>query len=197
MSLNQSSLTLLLGIACLITAAYLTIERGGVIAWLMAIGSIGLLWKVWRRPGPRDFTWGVALVLIPGLLWFGTYKYVISTWESGEVVELAINTDQGVHHARLWVMNINDTPVVYYDAPPQVAAALLAGDAVEFTRAGQTSKRIPLATPVDELADTEANQILNAMQDKYASQNHAATLWYALLGRPADRQAMVVHLHQP
>lgn len=135
---------------------------------------------------------GLATVSV--LAWVGTLYYVISTYESGEVVELAIDTRNGTHTARLWVLEIGAIPVVYYDTEPEVAKSLLAGTPLQFTRGGVVSTRTPKATQVDALPEDEANLILEVMGDKYGDRMTAADVYYLLLGRPRDRVAVVANL---
>lgn len=183
-------------IAVLATLAglYLVFSHNGLIAWFALLGGVLLLGKIWRRPTERDLALSLGLILVPVLLWAGTYYYVISSWESGEVVELEIQTSNGSLTARLWVMDIGPHPVVYYDALPEVAQSLLAGHPLRFNRAGQISIRVPQATPVEALGEEQANRIMSAMQNKYGALNDAAVLYYLMLGRAADRVALVATL---
>ena len=175
-------------------ALVLLIDRGGLIAWSALFIGLALLAKIWFKPTSRDLALSVGLASIPVLAWIGTFNYVISTWESGEVVELAIDTSEGVHTARLWVLDIGEHPLVYYDAEPVAAKSLLAGKRLQFTRASEISTRIPKATHVDALPEAEANLILEAMGTKYGDRNDAANIYYLMLGRSADRVALVATL---
>ena len=120
--------------------------------------------------------------------------YVISTWESGEVVELAIDASSGVHTARLWVLDVGAHPLVYYEAEPEVGQSLLAGKPLQFTRAGKVSTRVPKARRVDDVPEDESSRILAAMEAKYADQNSAAVIYYLMVGSPRDRVALVANL---
>lgn len=186
--------TLVIAAVTALIGLYLVADRNGVLAWLGLLIGVGMLVKIWRRPSRIDLALAVGLAAVPVLAWFGTVQYVISTWESGEVVELTIETAEGTHNARLWVMDIDAQPVVYYDAEPHVAASLLAGTPLQFTRGGETRTRIPHATRVEALPEVRANKVLDAMQTKYGDRNHAADIWYVMLGRPSDRVAVVVEL---
>lgn len=177
-----------------VVALILVVDRGGLIAWGALVIGVALLVKVWLKPSKLDLGLTVGLVTIPVLAWFGTFYYVISRWESGEVVELAIDTSNGAHTVRLWVLDIGAYPTVYYDAEPEVAKSLLAGKPLKFTRAGEVSTRIPKTTKVDALPEDEANLVLEAMETKYGDRNGAAVLYYALLGTPRDRVPVVVNL---
>lgn len=172
----------------------LSIYRGGLIAWIGLMASVGLLGKILFKPARVDLGLAAGLAIVLLLAWFGARYYVISTWESGEVVELAIDTGEGTHVARLWVLEVSEHPVVYYDAEPLVAQALLDGKPVQFTRAGDVSTRIPKAVLADTLPEAEANRIFDAMLSKYGSRNDAADVYYGLLGRLRDRVAVIVEL---
>jgi hypothetical protein len=175
-------------------AAMLLADRGGLIAWGTLFMGVALLAKIWLKPSGLDPGLSVGLATIPVLVWFGTWYYVISTWESGEVVELAVDTSNSVHTARVWVLDIGALPLVYYDAEPEVANSLLAGKPLQFTRAGVTGTRIPRAIPVDALPEAEANQIFEAMVAKYGDRVGAADIYYLMLGRSRDRVAVVASL---
>ena len=183
-------------VAGLTTAAALVllVDRSGLIAWSTCLAGIALLAKIWFRPHKLDLGLSVALATVPVLAWVGTVYYVISTWESGEVVELTIDTSDGAHTARVWVLDIEPYPTVYYDAEPEVAKSLLSGRALQFTRAGEAGTRIPKATRANDLPEVEANRILEAMQAKYADRVGAADIWYLMLGRSRDRVAVVAYL---
>ncbi len=181
----------------LIIGLILVVERGGLIAWSALLGGLVMLAKGWFKPTNNDLVVSLGLALLLGLAWFGTWRYVISTWESGEVVELVIATDAGEHTARLWILDIGAEPLVYYDAPPLAANSLLAGTPVQFTRGGEVSTRTPVARLVDGLAEAEANQVLEAMGTTYGDRNNAATWYYLMLGRSRDRVALVITLVEP
>ncbi len=182
-------------IACVLLAAgFLIAVRGGLIAWVSGFAGMLLLAKLRWRPSRRDAAYAVALFGLSTLAWVGTFYYVISTYESGEVVELTID-ERGVKQTvRLWVMDLPGAPVVYIDAEPELAESLLAGKPVRFTRAGITSMRVPEATLIDEMSGIEADAVLQAMADKYGSRMAAVDLYYGLLGRPRNRLALVVRL---
>jgi len=175
-------------------ALVLLVDRGGLIAWGTFFSGVALLAKIGLKPSRIDLGLSVGLATLSVLAWVGTLYYVISTWESGEVVELNIDTSEGEHTARLWVLDIGADPIVYYDAEREVAKSLLAGKPLQFTRADEVSTRVPRATLVDALPEGEANRILEAMEAKYGYRNKAAGIYYSLLGRSRDRVALVVSL---
>ena len=177
-----------------LTALILLVDRGGLIAWSTFFIGCALIAKIWLKPSKLDLGLSVGLAAVSVLAWVGTLYYVISTYESGEVVELAIDTSTGPHTARLWVLEIGPDPVVYYDAEPEVVESLLAGKPLQFTRAGKVSTRIPRAKLVDELPEDRANRILEVMGTKYGGRMTAADVFYVMLGSSQDRVAVVVDL---
>ena len=177
-----------------VVALLLVVDRGGVIAWGTFVLGGALLAKIWLKPSKSDTGWSVGMAIIPALAWVGTLYYVITTYESGEVVELAIDIGSDTHTARVWVLEIGADPVVYYEADPEVADSLLAGKPLQFTRAGEISTRIPNAELVDSLPEDEANRVLEVMGAKYGDRMTAADVYYVMLGSPRDRVAVVVTL---
>jgi len=185
-----------LGIAALTTAAALAlvVDRGGLIAWCTLFTGLGLLAKIWLKPSRLDPGLSIGLTAVSVLTWVGTFYYVISTWETGEVVELVIDTGNGAHTARVWVLDFGTDPLIYYDADPEVALSLLAGKPLQFTRAGKVSTRIPDATQVDELPEADASRIFESMATKYGDRVDAADVYYLMLGHSRDRVAVVAKL---
>lgn len=183
-------------VAGLITAIaiFLLVDRGGLIAWGTLMMGAGLLAKIWLRPSGIDLGLSTGLATVSALAWAGTFYYVISTWESGEVVELTIDTYAGSQTARVWVLDIEAHPIVYYDAPPEAARSLLAGRPLQFLRGGEVSTRIPEAAEIDALPQDDAELILETMTAKYGDRVGAADVYYVMLGRPRDRIAVVASL---
>ena len=191
---STTKISLAIIILVMLVALLVVMDRGGLIASATMLAGAGLVAKAWLHPSNRAPAFAISLAIVPVLLSVGAYYYVISSWESGEVVELAFETEEGPHTARLWVMDVGSSPTVYYDAPPEAAKALLAGAPVQFTRNNVTSTRTPQARPVEALPEEEANLILEAMLTKYGDLNGVATVNYLLLGRPTDQVALVVNL---
>lgn len=192
--MNSRTIAIVLAGLIAAIALVLIINRGGLIAWTACLTGIGLLTKSWLKPSGLDLGFAVGLAFISVLAWTVTRYYVIATWESGEVVELTVETSAGPHTARLWVMDTGADPLVYYDAEPEVAASLLAGNPVQFSRGGNVSTRFPKTQPVDTLPEDEANRIFEAMNTKYGDRVGAATIYFAMLGRSRDRVAVVTSL---
>ena len=180
-----------------ISAVYLIASRGGLIAWIMLIAGTALLVKSWVRPAPIDPVLTAASAVTAALIWAATFYYVIATWESGEVVELTINTSDGAHSARVWILDIDGAEAIYYDADPGPATALLAGVPLQLHHGGSIHSRIPDAATVESLSEEQANKVLEAMVAKYGDRVDAAGVFYLLLGRPRDRQAVIAWLNAP
>ena len=195
--LKLRKITVLIAGITTAAALWLVIERGGLIAWTALVVGALLLAKIALRPSSLDLRISLGIAAVFLVAWFATRAYVIATWESGEVVELTVDTARGPHTARLWVLDIGTDTTIYYDAEPHVAAALLAGKPLRFSRAGQVSTRIPDAVPADAVAQDRANVILEAMAAKYGERNGAATIYFALLGRARDRVAVIADLDLP
>lgn len=181
------------GLTAVIGLVWLT-DRGGLIAWVTFLISVALLAKIWLRPSRIDLGMSIGLVTVSALTWLGVWYYVISTWETGEVVELVIQSGEDTRTARVWVLDIGGDPVIYYDAEPEVALSLLAGNPVKLRRSGEISRRIPRATEVDALPEEESSLLFEAMLAKYGERVGAADIYYLMLGRSRDRVAVVATL---
>lgn len=177
-----------------IVALTLVIDRGGLIAWSVFIVSVIFFYRFHLKPSRLDLGMSIGLALFSLLAWIGTFYYVITTYESGEVVELDIHTENELRTARLWVFEIGAELVVYIDAVPDVANSLLAGRPLQLRREGQVSTRIPRASQIELLAEENANLVMAAMETKYQDRMTASTVYYLFLGRPRDRIALVVEL---
>ncbi|NKC01226.1 MAG: hypothetical protein GKR90_22395 [Pseudomonadales bacterium] len=176
-------------------ALVLIIDRGGLIAWSAFVIGVVLLAKSWFKPRKLDLVLAGGLAIFSLLAWLGSFYYVISTYESGEVIELTIDTKSGLHTARLWVFEHGGPgPVIYYDAEPEAAESLLAGRSLQFTRDGAVNTQIPNARRVEAIPEEEASGILEAMATKYGDRMIAADVYYLLVGRPRDRVALVIRL---
>ncbi|MEQ8860067.1 MAG: hypothetical protein RIC56_15590 [Pseudomonadales bacterium] len=179
-----------------VAALFLVVDRGGAIAWGTVVLGGALLAKVWLRPSRSDTGWCFAMAIAPALAWAVTFGYVISTFESGEVVEMAIDLGSDTHTARVWVLDIGNDPVVYYETDPVVADSLVSGEPLQFTRAGETSTRTPHAERADSIPEEEANRVLEVMSAKYGDRMTAVNVYYAMLGSPRDRVSLVVTLKE-
>ncbi len=187
----------LIAIAVTVVALVLVIDRSGLIPWLTLIVGAALVVKICFKPSEKDLRLSLSVAIVPVVVWAATYYYVILSWETAEVVELVIPTQDGPHTARVWVMDIEGEPHVYYDAPAGAAQALLAGSPVQFVRGDATSTRVPEARDADTLSEAEANTVFAAMTDKYGDLVSVADVFYVMLGRSSDRIAVVAKLVEP
>ena len=124
MKINVIKASWLLAATFTVASALLIFERGGLLAWTGLVVAVVLLLEGLLRPGKLD---GLLIFICAALwagAWFGTRHYVISTWESGEVVELSIVTTNGIHVARTWVLDTDSSMLIYYDAEPDIVSAL-------------------------------------------------------------------------
>lgn len=170
-------------------------QRNGVLAWLGLLLGAGLLLKFWIRPSHWDLPLSLMISTVWTLAWAAIFYYVISTWESGEVVELTIETPSGGHTARTWIMEEPNVLMLYYDAPTQVAEALLSGAPVAVIRGNAPlSFKHYTAVRVEDMPEDEINQVLDLMSKKYGERNAAADLFYGFLGRSRDRVGVVVEI---
>ena len=193
MNISKTATALIAGTTTIV-ALWLVMNRGGVIAWsALLLGSV-LLTKIWLKPTRADLGLSAGLAALAVVIWIATFNYVINTWESGEVVELVMETNTGTHTTRVWVLEFDSDPVIYYDAPPAAATALLAGTPLQFTRGAEVSTRIPQTTEADALSEEEAKRIFEAMAAKYGEKVDAADIYYLMLGRSRDRVAVVASL---
>ena len=175
----------------LLAAAFLAIDRNGLLAWLGVGLGVFLLIKCLRRPSPRDAMLAVTVIGVWAACWGAAWKYVESTWESGEVVQLEI---EGAHTARVWVLDGSDGPLMYYDAPPEAASRLLAGAPISMTRNGQLRQACAAATRVDALPKERYDALLDQMLEKYEGLNTATNVFYVVLGGKRDRVGVLVGL---
>lgn len=185
------------GVAFLLLAAgvVLIYQRGGILAWLGLLLGAGLLLKSWIRPSNWDLPLGLTASTLWTLAWAAIFYYVISTWETGEVVELTIETPSGGHTARTWIMEEPNAWILYYDAPTQAADALISGAPVAVMRGNAPlSFKHYTAVRVDDMPEDEINQLFGLMSKKYGERNAATDVFYGFLGRSRDKIGVVIEI---
>lgn len=174
---------------------FLVWERGGILAWLAIFLGTGLFLKALLRPSKMDPAVVVTVILLWAVSWQLTFSYIISTWESGEVVELQIPMAGDTHVARIWVLDVDAIVTMYYDAEPEVAAVLLSGAPIQVTRNGAVLNYQAFEMrAVSDIPQAQMNAIFAAMTAKYGELNAATDLFYRFLGRSRDRVAVVIEL---
>lgn len=173
----------------------IALDRGGVLAWAGCILGIALLLKISLRPSRIDLLASIGAAAIWALAWVGTIYYVVSVWESGEVVVLAVEMPNETHTVRVWVVDIDESLVLYYDAEPEIAEAMISDQQVSVTRADQLLEftRVDVRT-ADDVPEAELNQIFQLLEDKYGSRNEASALYAMMVGRSRDRVGVVLTL---
>ena len=198
MSRSSSAISSAIVIAALLAIAggALIWQRGGVFAYVGAIVGVGLLVKTYARPSARDRLLSISALLVWLAAWAGTAFYVFSTWESGEVVDLVIDTSVGPHAARVWVVDAPDASVVVYDTAPAIADALMRGRSASLTRKGRTTRTLLDAKPAAAMRSEEVDAIFQLMNDKYGNRNRATEVFYQLLGGARDRRVMILKFNE-
>jgi len=184
---SVAALIALVGIA-------LSFERGGLLAWVGLIVGLVLLGKTLVRPSKLDFWLTISAASLWAFAWAGTTYYVISTWESGEVVELGIDMPSGTHTARVWILDTDESPLIIYDAPREVADFLLSGVPVRLKRHGEESLKRPVVMLSDELPEEEVNRVYELLAEKYGDRNAATDVFYGVLGRSRNRVLLLLRM---
>ncbi|MBY0401022.1 hypothetical protein K2X89_12045 [Myxococcota bacterium] len=181
-------------VVLLASGAALVMDRGGILAWAgTVLGAILLAKSTWK-PGRMDLWIGLVAAGLWLAVWAGTAHWVISTWESGEVIELAIETPEGPHTARIWVLDVDGAEVAVYDAEPDVAEALRSGRPIRVKR-GEVLRTMSVeARPVDSVDPIEVERLFGAMGEKYGERNTATDVFYSVLGRPRNRIILLLRL---
>lgn len=174
-----------------VASVSLIVDRGGLLAWVGLALSVAVLAKALRWPSPADALTALAIASLWAGAWAATWYYVVTTWESGEVVEIEVD---GGHRARVWVLDLNDGPVMYYDAPPAIAQRLLDGAPMTVTRGQRTQSGCARAARVEDLPEARLQDALDAMSRKYRDSNRATGIFYAVLGGKRDRVDVLMSL---
>lgn len=175
-------------------SSYLIFQRGGLLAWSGATVALVLMAKVSLRPSRADLGLAVTVAVLWGLAWPVTWHLVRSAWESGEVVQIAVDMPSGVHTARLWVVDLQGEPAVYYDAPPQVARALLQSPPLTLTRNGNVTRGCADASLIDDAPEKLLDEMFVLMDGKYGELDGATRLFDSVLGSRRDRTAVLLRL---
>ena len=184
LAVGLSSLLLLAGVA-------LAIDRGGLLAWLGVVLGGALLFKAVKRSGATDPVLAASVLAAWGLSWGIAWFYVQSTWESGEVVQIEVD---GGRPARVWVMDTEAGPIMYYDAPPEAAQGLLAGAPMTMVRNRALQEGCARATRLEDLPAERVQDLFGRMEQKYGEQSSATNVFYLVLGVKRDRVGLVIEL---
>ena len=192
----RSAIAVAVAFLLLAAGVLLIYQRNGVLAWLGLLLGAGLLLKFRIRPSKNwDLSLSLAISTLWTLAWAAIFYYVISTWETGEVVDLIIETPSGGHTARTWIMEEPNALMLYYDAPTLAAEALISGAPIVVMRDNEPlSFKQYTAVRVDDMSEDEINQVLDLMSRKYGERNAAADIFYGFLGRSRDKIGVVVEI---
>jgi len=178
----------------LVTSSFIILQRGGILAWSGAVVALLVIVKAWLWPSSRDAQLTVAVLAVWGLAWVAIWQYVKSVWESGEVVEIRVDSPSGSHVARVWVLDLDGEPAMYYDAPPNIAQQLLEGAAVTMTRNGTEVDGCANTSRVSDLSQDVVAAFSVRMEEKYQARNNATGIFYTFLGGRRDRIPILLRL---
>jgi len=178
----------------LVASIFIILQRGGTLAWSGAVVALLLMVKAWIWSSSRDAQLTVFVLAFWGLSWVAIWQYVKSVWESGEVVEITVDTPSGPHAARVWVLDVDGEPTMYYDAPPVIAQQLLKGAAVTMTRNGTEVDGCANASRVSDLSQDVVAAFSLRMEEKYQARNNATGIFYTFLGGRRDRIPILLRL---
>lgn len=180
----------------LITSGCLVYLRGGILAWLGLVAALLLLAKHFRRPSRTDVLIALGFTVLWAASWVAAWGYVRSTWESGEVVEIGVQVSDKIHTARVWILDVDGEPLMYYDAPPEVGHALLANAPMTIERGDQLVTGCADATSVADLPGEELASVLGVMEEKYQERTRATDIFYSVIGVERDRIGLVLRIQE-
>lgn len=186
----------LVTLGLLITSGYLVYLRGGILAWSGLVAALLLLAKHFARPARTDVFVALGFTVLWAASWAAAWGYVRSTWESGEVVEIGVRVSAEIHTARVWILDVDGEPLMYYDAPPQVAHALLASAPMTIERGDENMAGCADATAVGDLSGEELAGVLGVMEAKYQERNRATDVFYSVIGVERDRIGLVLRIKE-
>ena len=170
-------------------------QRGGIFAWIFSITGALLLIEIVIRSRTTMLKRTVVTACTLTALWLLTYGSIIGIWETGEVVELNIDTGSEEHQVRVWLLDINDNIEIFYDAEPDVAEFLLNEPKVSLVRNDQTLEFLKVEISTLETAPAEKmNQIFELWNEKYGSRNLATPIYSLMFGRAKDKVALILTL---
>lgn len=191
----SSAIPVAVAFLVLAAGAVLIYQRGGVLAWVGIFLGAGLFLKFLLRPSNWDLPLALTMSALWAFAWLAVFYYVISTWETGEVVELTIQAPSGSHSARTWILEAPSALILYYDAPIEVAGALLSGAPLAVMR---DDKPLVIhqytAVRLDDMPEDEINQLFDLMSKTYGERNAATDVFYRFLGRSRDKAGVVIEI---
>lgn len=193
---NLSIVVRLAACLLLVTSGTIVHLRGGALAWLGLVLASLLLTKHFVSPSRIDVFLALGITVLWAASWAAAWGYVRSTWESGEVVEISIRLSDELLTARVWVLDVDDQWMMYYDAPPRIGQALLNDAPITVKRGNKTAEGCADATLVSDLPTEERDRLLASMEAKYEAQSLATTVFYGVLGGRKDRIGLALRVNE-
>ena len=170
-------------------------QRGGLFAWIFSITGALLLIEIVIRSRTTMLKSTMVTACTLTALWLLTYGSIIGIWETGEVAELKIDTGSEEHQVRVWLLDVEDTIEIFYDAEPEVVEFLLNEPKVSLVRNDQTLEFLKVEISTLETAPAEKmNQIFELWNEKYGSRNLATPIYSLMFGRAKDKVALILTL---
>lgn len=170
-------------------------QRGGLFAWIFSITGALLLIEIVIRSRTTMLKSTMVTACTLTALWLLTYGSIIGIWETGEVAELKIDTGSEEHQVRVWLLDVEDTIEIFYDAEPEVAEFLLSEPKVSLVRNDQTLEFLKVEISTLETAPAEKmNQIFELWNEKYGSRNLATPIYSLMFGRAKDKVGLILTL---
>ena len=180
----------------LITSGYLVYLRGGILAWLGLVAALLLVAKHLRRPSHTDVFIALGFTVLWAASWAAAWGFVLSTWESGEVVDIGVQVSDEIHTARVWILDVDGEPIMYYDAPPKVGHALLADAPMTIKRGDVMLTGCADSISVADLSGEELAAVLGVMEEKYQERTRATDVFYSVIGVERDRIGLVLRIEE-
>lgn len=178
----------------LLSALFLIWFRGGLLSWAGLGISIAVLVKLTIKPNSSDIKLCLGGLVTWGAGWGFAAYLVFSGWESGEVIELLIETEEGSSIARTWIVDSDETPVMIYVTNMATIKALQSQEPVLLTRDGKQTQRRPYLTLAEEADADYLNNIYSLIEDKYGSSNNSTTIYFQWMGSPRNREIAIIEL---
>lgn len=175
-------------------AGYFAITRGGLVAYGALVLFAVVLAKCLLAAGKWDLRLSIGALVVTIAALGASIALVYTTWESGEVIELRINTDTGIHSVRTWIMDDDGVPTVIYDLDPFVLEQMTRHPEVSVTRRGTVRGYRAQAVTLGQADADLVERISRLMDVKYRDETWATDVFYIMLGREAGREVAIIRL---
>ncbi len=185
---------LMLAVILILAFAIIIAIRGGLVFWAALLMTAAWAVKSVMRPGGRDLAGVMSIGVLAAISWAGISAWVFSTWESVEVVTVAVPMEGGEQTVRTWIMDEREHPWIIYDADANVADALLAGANISVTRDGITTPYAVDVSLYDEMTPEESAPLFDEYLAKYGEVDFINNVFYGLLGRKRGRVVLILEL---